>query len=425
MCGTARSVRTARSLRGPWLGLILSAVAACDDPVPAPGGPAAVPSATTAPAAEPAASAAPAASDGPSEAPSAAASPAPSTSASVAAAPAESGAPTSGSASAPATPAPSGKASARTGILRPGEADRILAKGQSTKVRLLEAGAEPREPLRYALEPKRTASLEMGLTMTLELNQGTRAVPAQKIPRIATLLDLTTADAPDAGAMGVQVVVRDVGIGKDAGLPQQVADRLLPHLQGIKGLTLGYHVTPEGRVKQAGAKMPGQKGAATDPTLQQMSQSLESMIAPFPDEPVGVGARWEVVARFDSSGTELVQWSTFELRERDAKGAHLGLEVTQAAAQAEVHPPNLPPGVSAKLVEFGSRGSGESRLEFASPAPRNATMKVDSTMTLAVAQGGADSGQKTSMKSTMLVELAQKAPGAAPPAKTPAPAKSP
>lgn len=418
MCGTAQGVRTLRSLRGPWLGLLLASVAACDDPAPTPTG-------ATAPSAAMSSAAAP-----PASASASAAAPAdgPAPGASAAAAPAESAAPASGSASAAAptaaAPAPGGKTSARSGILRSGEADRILAKGQATKVRLLDAGAEPRETLRYALEPGRTAALEMGLTMTLELTQGTRAVPAQKIPRIATFLDLTTADAPEAGAMGVKVVVRDVGLGKDSGLPQQVADRLLPHLQGIKGLTLGYQVTPEGRVKQAAAKLPGQKGAA-DPTLQQMSQSLESMIAPFPDEPVGVGARWEVVARFDSSGTELVQWSTFELRERDAKGAHLGLEVTQAAAQAEVHPPNLPPGVSAKLVQFGSKGAGESRVEFTSPAPRAATMKVDSTMTLAVAQGGADSGQQTAMKSTMLVELAQK-PAAAPPAgKTPAPAPRP
>jgi len=311
---------------------------------------------------------------------------------------------------------------ARSGILKAGEADRFLAKGQATRVRLLDAGGEPRSPLRYALETGRTSALEMGLTMTIELAQGARNVPSQKIPRIATLLDLTTAAAPTGGALGVEAVVRGVAIAEDAGLPQQVADKLLPHLQGIQGLTLGYLVTPEGRVRQAAARMPGKKGGPADATLQQMSQSLESMIAPFPDEAVGVGARWEVVARFDSSGTELLQWSTFELRERDEAGAHLGLEVLQAAARAEVSPPNLPPDVTARLVDFGSRGAGESRVDFTTPAPRVASMKVDSTMTLEVSQAGGTPGPRTSMKSSMLVDLTRKGRGAAgaPPAAAPA-----
>lgn len=395
-----------------WALLLVVALSGCDDPAP-PGAAVPVPTTTAAPegSGAPSASAATSAAPAPSEATAAASAPDGATPTGSA-----SGAPAAATPSEAPSPVAARKSSARTGILKPGEADRTLAKGQTSKVRLLDAGAEPREALRYALAPGRTTGLEMGLTMTIELTQGERSVPSQKIPRIGTLLDMTTAAAPVDGALGVIALVREVAIAKDSGLPAQVAEKLMPHLQSIKGLQLAYTVTPEGRVKPAGVKLPGDKPApAADATLQQMSQSLESMIAPFPEEPVGLGARWEVVARFDSSGTELVQWSTFELKERTAEGAQLGLQVQQAAARADVHPPNLPPNVTASLAAFSSRGSGESRVEFASPSPRSATMKVDSSMTLQVDQGGGAAKQQTAMKSSMVVDLSRKAPAAAAP----------
>jgi len=233
---------------------------------------------------------------------------------------------------------------------------------------------------------------------------------------------MVSAGAPKDGALAIDATIKKVSIAQEAGLPQQIAERLLPHLQSIEGLALHYEVTPEGRVKQAGAKLPGDKKTPQlEGTLTQMTQSLESMIAPFPEEAIGLGAKWEVVSRFDSSGTELVQWSTFELRERDEKGAKLGLEVVQAAARPQVTPPNLPAGVSAKLSEFSSTGRGESTVEFAYPAPRSATMAVDSKMSLAVQQAGA-SGASTSMKSKMVVDMKQTGSGkgaAAAPQKSP------
>lgn len=310
----------------------------------------------------------------------------------------------SGSAVAPPRP-PLGKSTARTGILKPDEAEKLLPKGSPTRVTLLDAGAEPRSPTRYALTTGASTGIEMGLSMTLEVAQGERTAPPQTIPRIATLLDLVTASAAKDGALGVDATVKKVSIAEDAGVPAQIAERLLPHLKAIEGLALHYDVTPEGRVKQAGAKMPAsKKGAGLDGTLSQMTQSLESMIAPFPDEAIGIGARWQVLSRFDSSGTELVQWSTFELKERDDKGVKLALEVVQAAAKPEVTPPNLPPGVSAKLVDFASTGKGESTVDFTFPAPRAATMAVDSKMTLSVQQANAPAAS-TSMKSKMVVDM--------------------
>jgi hypothetical protein len=207
-------------------------------------------------------------------------------------------------------------------------------------------------------------------------------------------------------------------------------------LKGVEGMGLHYEVTPSGRVKQAGAKLPaGQKSnPAVDGTLSQMTQSFESMIAAFPEEPIGIGARWEVVSRFASSGTELLQWSTFQLKERDEKGATLGLEVAQAAAKPEMTPPGAPPGFSAKVIDFASNGKGETYVDFTSPAPRKANVAIDSKMALELGQAGAPGGAMA-MKSKVVVEMkragaakkgdkkpaAEKAPAPAPVPPPPAP----
>lgn len=326
----------------------------------------------------------------------------------------------SGAAPVPAKPLARKAESPRTGILKPGEADKIVPKGSPTRVHLLDPGADPRTPLRYAFQPAASNGLEMGLSMTLEVAQDGRSMPPQKVPRIVTLMELVTGTQAAAGVMGIDATIQKVSVDDDSGVGKQIAERLLPALQGIQGLSLHYEVTPEGRMKQSNSKVPEEmkRNPAFAGTLSQMTQSLESMIAPFPDEPVGVGARWEVLSRFDSSGTELVQWSTFVLRERDDKQVKLASEVVQAAAKAEVTPPNLPPGITAKLKAFASGGKGESTIELSFPAPRVGTMTVDSQMTLAVSKGGTP-GPATTMKSSMVVDLkrTKAGQGAAAPAK--------
>lgn len=410
--GTHAAMSRSRAVL-PFVSTILAVAVAvgCDDPAPnkpaAPIGSTPTASSTPAPAVS---SAAPSASVSAPPAPEASTAEAPPV-----APPASADAPPpalSGQAAVPPKPAAT-PGTPHTGILKAAEADKILKKGSPTRVTLVDAGADPKSPMRYALATGATTGIEMGLSMTLEVAQGERTAPPQTIPRIATLLELVSASAPKGGALPIDATIKKVSIAPDAGVPQQIADRLLPHLQAIEGLGLHYEVTPEGRVKQAGAKMPdAKKNPALDGTLTQMTQSLESMIAPFPEEPIGIGAKWQVVSRFDSSGTELVQWSTFQLRERDEGGAKLALEVVQAAAHAEVTPPNLPAGVSAKLTEFASTGKGESSVDFAYPAPRTATMTVDSKMVLAVQQG-TTAGPPTSMRSKMVVDMKQSK-GAAP-----------
>ena len=98
-----------------------------------------------------------------------------------------------------------------------------------------------------------------------------------------------------------------------------------------------------------------------------MSQSFESMTAPLPDEPIGLGARWEVITRVANGGADLVQDATYTLKARDGDKASLGVVVVQLAARDTVQAPGLPPGVTATGVEVPAKG-GEVTLTLTAAA---------------------------------------------------------
>jgi hypothetical protein len=293
---------------------------------------------------------------------------------------------------------------AANGILAPGAADRLLPTGRPPIVKLVDAGALPRQAMSYALEKGRSQGIALALDMTLSLTSGGQAIPSTTVPRLTMLLDLATADQNAKGDYRIDAKLNKVTVDPKGPAQEQIATALRSHLGAMAGLGMGYWVTPQGLVHDLKIDVPPDFPAQAQQMLSGMNQSVESMVAPLPAEPVGVGARWQVMTRVTSAGADLLQLSTYELTARDGAKLSLKVGLTQLAASAALPVPGAGGDLSARLEAFRSGGSGTSEIDTTRVAPRAGEMTLESKMTVQVKKKGADGpGEVSSVQTSMRV----------------------
>jgi hypothetical protein len=414
--------------------LLALSIASCDSdksatpPVPAPERAEATPKEATSaeakaaaqPSGDPAAQA-PTGAAAPSGAPeSGQAAAAPTGAASAEAAAAGTGTAGKGSALVGAPPADTGKAAApakgaaaaggtsapktANGILGPGAADKILKAGSRPLVKLVAPGAEPREVLTYALDKGVKQSLGMGMDMVMSLKMGQSAMPPMAIPRMVMNLDMTVGDKDAGGDWKIDAALLRVGLEPKGEQQQQMATQMQPHVDSMKGLTMTYFVTPKGHVHDVKINVPPGFPAQAQQMLTGMNQSFESMVAPLPNEPVGIGGKWEVTTRVVSSGADLLQFAVYTLKEKAGSKATLDVTVTQVAASEKITAPGMPAGATARLKRFSSGGTGTNKLDVKSATPEGGRMNVKTGMDLEVSLG-AGGAEATSVETTLAVEF--------------------
>ncbi len=264
----------------------------------------------------------------------------------------------------------------KDGVVEAAAADALLTLGAPSLVRVLNAGAEPRVLLRYEVPAGSKQSTDMRMAMELEMRAAGNDLPRQKVPDLVMRMDLVAATR-DASGVRVDGVISKVTTEPKSDDEKKLARSMAKALAGIQGLRVSYVATPEGRVRDITIAA----GAAVDPRslemLDQMKQSFDSMVVPLPNEPVGVGAAWQVVGRM-KAGAEVLQFSTYTLRKlevgKSSPIVELDSELVQlAAARAMSVPGN---GATGKLEEFRSSGKGSIRADLGKLVPERATGDV-------------------------------------------------
>ena len=283
--------------------------------------------------------------------------------------------------SGPSNPAPtdaSGIPASATGVLADGVADGILKSGALPIVKLVAPGEEPRAALSYELteDKKQTTGMRMNLDMTMQA--GETAVPPTKLPQIGMNVELAAGKKEAGGDIQVTGTVTKVAITANDPSEDAMTKALSPVMNGMKGMTIKYFVSSKGRARDVQVTMPPGADANATQVLEQMKQSFDSMVAPLPDEPVGVGASWVVISRL-KTGADILQFTTYTLKSRKGAKVELDTAVKQLAASAALSGAG---GGAGHVTKFLSSGTGSSSLDLTSLAPDKGTATVTGSMGL-------------------------------------------
>lgn len=270
-------------------------------------------------------------------------------------------------------------------------------------VELIDPGGADRRQLRYTPTAGLTQTLTMHLGMKMSMSSGQAEIPEQTIPRMEMVAAVTVDEVDDDGLIHYTMEITEMRTLPTEGADATVVEAIDSQLAGLLGARAGAIVSSRGVTLEASFDL----AEDADPQLRQLlssfEQSIESMSAPLPEEPVGVGASWKTATTVEQNGMTLLQSVVTELVGLSGSEFELAMELEQSAERQPLNPAGMPPGAEATLLSYSGSGEGTMRLDerWIVPLHSEVAMQIETAITLEM-QGNR---QEMHTDVSMVVEL--------------------
>ena len=236
------------------------------------------------------------------------------------------------------------------------EPDAHAGAGDQLTVKLIEPGAEPRSPRKYTFAANKVEKRILTVAQSISQSAGGQTSPAQEIT-LKIHLDLTTKQVKPTGAT-IEAKVTKVEI--PGGPPQ--ATQMLASLNGLSGT---FDVSPRGEAGEVSfASGPQMKNQLAESILGGISQGLQLLLTPLPSQPIGTGAKWELVGGKHEGETNSRH---FTLKEVSNEG---GLVDTDIDMKVPRRMEQSPRG-GTMFVEVDGKGKFTQHIRWSSLAPKS------------------------------------------------------
>jgi hypothetical protein len=209
-------------------------------------------------------------------------------------------------------------------VADPGPPQRVLPE-----VRVLDAGMTPRVPLRYRVAPGQTETLFLELVRGQAMQAGDQGAQSG-IPPVQLEVKMGPAQPTPQGFIRHPVQITQVRISKAAekmsAAQREEMEKTLAPLLEVQGWS---EMDAQGRIRRG--EFRGMEDVP--PTLRTMLGNIRSALltVPFPDEPLGARARWEVERRVQFSGVWVDQVVTYHIEKMDKEQLELQITARQSA----------------------------------------------------------------------------------------------
>jgi hypothetical protein len=236
----------------------------------------------------------------------------------------------------------------------PGPPDRVLPS-----IRVLDAGMTPRVPLRYRVAPGQTEVLYLEMVRVRAMRAEEQAAEGA-VPPVQLEVKVGPAEPTPEGFIRHPVQITQVRLSRMAEqlspAQREEMERMLAPLLQLQGWS---EMDLQGQVRRA--EFRGLDDVP--PTLRTMLGNIRTALltVPFPDEPVGVRARWEVERKLQLHGVWVDQVVTYDIERMDDKQLALQITARQSAAPQAIEGGRLE-AYQASLI-----GSSVVRLEHFTP----------------------------------------------------------
>ncbi len=275
------------------------------------------------------------------------------------------------------------------------------------EVVLVEPGAAPRVALRLRPEPGYRQILTMIMHMEMQQRMDGGEAPQVPLPPMRMRANVTIEDVAANGDFTYVMRYTEADAMEAGDVAEEVRQMVSNMLRSMAGVTVRGTTSDRGFERDVAMELPPQLAPQIAAQMRAMADSLEQFSTPLPEEPVGVGAAWDVRTTLSQDGITLRQTTRYRLRELEGGHAVLDIGITQQADEQPVDAP-MPPGVTATLVSLEGRGEGTTRLDLAAglPGEANVTHTVDQEMQLAMGNDARNLRQTMRMR----IELRSEAP---------------
>jgi hypothetical protein len=266
----------------------------------------------------------------------------------------------------------------------------------SGPVKLLSAGAEPRTALRLHPTVGDKQALLLNTKVALETKMSGGQESPTKLPSASATLDIpaeiTIKEVSAKGDITFEVMLGDVsGAEEPPGGSPPAANAKKSSVGGVKGLSATGSISSQGLSKGFDFKAPEGANLQTRLIIDLLKDIFLQLVTPLPEQPVGVGAKWEVKTPVQAHTIKIDQSANYELVSAEGERLKTKSTSTQRAANQKMDNPILP-GTQVDLTKWAFKTSGEFGLDTGKLMPTSGTMELHSEMGMGLNMGGQSQG---------------------------------
>ncbi len=257
--------------------------------------------------------------------------------------------------------------------------------GDVRKVRLVEAGSEPRSARRYTFTAGKTETRVGSVRVAVTVEAAGQPPQQQPQPALELTMKLTP-KAPTKGGFLFDVKLDKVGLAEGQGLDPRSAAEAQKQLAPLSGLGARFDVSSRGHVGEfafAGDAKAAKAGGAEIIGL--LQQTLEFVTVPFPEEPIGVGATWEDTNVSSDQGAKVKTITLFTLKEWSGDSGVVTADIKRSAPRTPLREPRMPPGTT---LEIDGKGSYTFNVKLDRPSTKVTGESATAAKIQAPGQGG-------------------------------------
>jgi Family of unknown function (DUF6263) len=280
-------------------------------------------------------------------------------------------------------------------LARPLAAAPSAVPADAPVVKLIDPGKDPKKALRLTAKVGLRRTMVMSMKMTMAMTMGANSVPAQKLPETRMTMDMKVTNVAPNGDIRYEFTIKKPEVIADKDANPQVVDAMKNALKGMDGMNGYAVVSSRGFTKEADINMPPNMDPSMRQLMEGTKQSLNQISSPLPEEPVGVGARWETIMKLKQNGMVLNQTASNELVDLKGDTGKINLKIKQNAERQKI----TQNGVTVDLISLSSTGGGVMNFDLARLVPSLATVNLSSDSQMEAM------GQKMAMKLGMTMGL--------------------
>ena len=264
--------------------------------------------------------------------------------------------------------------------------DKTKATG-AAQVNLISAGADPKQVLRMHPKAGDKQSLTMSMKMGMEMTMAEGQSMPMKMPAMKLVMDATVGTVAPAGEITYETLMTDASVSDDPDVMPQIAQAMKTSVAGLKGLTGSGVMTDRGVNKEVTMNLPDGADPQMRQTMEQMKESFSNAGIPLPEEPIGVGAIWEVKMPEKVQGMTIDKTVSYELVSLEGDRMTARSALTQTAAKQKFSSPAMP-NMKLDLTKLDGKGTGETVMDLGKILPTEATMDSHVEMNMSMNMAG-------------------------------------
>ena len=245
------------------------------------------------------------------------------------------------------------------------------------QLEVISTGTGNKEKLRFISKVGTKQTINVTLNKDTLMSIGEFKMPRAKLPAYLLQLDSTVTKVDSNGDIHYDIEYSDVKIQGDAQTKPQlikVISQQIGQLENFKGSAI---IDNQGRTKKINYIIPETVDVNIKFLVEQLSNSLQQLSSPVPEEAVGIGAKWQVSSDTSINGINLRQTTTYELVNVKDSVATLNVNLQQKETSPQVIDyPGLPLDGILTLQSFKAKAKGKVTIELDKVMPTSSQFSL-------------------------------------------------